>query len=285
MRTSSSINPSLVAQIEHVLSQSIQVSDYSLARIRAAAADLALLHVNATVVTVAGTNGKGSLVCALEQILLASGLNVGAYTSPHLHCLTERIRINARQSNAADWLEFVQKYQKVLSMHQLTFYEVTTLCAIYMLDKRYQCDVVILEVGLGGEFDAVNLWDAAYVGLTNVDLDHTAILGDTIEAILKTKMQVIKSDAQVVTGLTEKFAFWDQHMQSCGATVDYMCEDFWFESTGQQVFQFKSHNMGILQCEILGYRLKAWHWLCSSQGIWCLIANSCQIYCAKHGES
>lgn len=136
----------------------------------------------ARVITVAGTNGKGSTVAALEALLLGAGETVGCYTSPHLRVYNERVRLNGQ--NASDEV-LIRAFEKIEVARQgvtLTYFEFGTLAA-FLVMMEAGVDNMVLEVGLGGRLDAVNTLDADLAIITSVDLDHTAWLGDDRDTI------------------------------------------------------------------------------------------------------
>ena len=130
------------------------------------------------VVIVGGTNGKGSTCMMLETIWRTAGYRVGQYTSPHIHRFNERIRIDGQMVSDGELVHAFETVEAVRGDVPLTFFEFTTLVAMELFaDARL--DVVVLEVGLGGRFDAVNLLYADVAIVTNVAIDHVAFLGDT----------------------------------------------------------------------------------------------------------
>ena len=153
-----------------------------LERVRAVAARLGLERPAARVVTVAGTNGKGSTVAFIESIARAQGLRVAAYTSPHLLRFNERIRIDGREVEDAALVAGFAAVEAARGDVPLTYFEYATLCALWLF-QRAGLDLAVLEVGLGGRLDAVNLVDADAAVITTVDLDHQDWLGHDTEAI------------------------------------------------------------------------------------------------------
>ncbi len=146
----------------------------------------------ATVITVAGTNGKGSCVRTMEALLTAQSLATGAFTSPHLLAFNERIRVNG--VNASDG-EICQAFAAIESARQdisLTYFEFAALAALYIFQQQ-DLDYWLLEVGLGGRLDAVNIVDADLAVITSIDLDHQAWLGDTREAIAGEKAGILRN--------------------------------------------------------------------------------------------
>ncbi|CAM5791176.1 hypothetical protein CCAE64S_02736 [Castellaniella caeni] len=155
--------------------------DLGLERIRTVAQRLDV-RLDCVKITVAGTNGKGSTCAMLESILLDAGYQVGQYTSPHLLRFNERIRVNGVEASDADIVAQLARIEAARGDTTLTYFEMTTLAAL-LIFQAARLDVVVLEVGLGGRLDAVNLIDTDCAILTSVDLDHMAYLGNTREAI------------------------------------------------------------------------------------------------------
>lgn len=155
-------------------------------------------------VHVGGTNGKGSVSTLIASALRADGYRVGLYTSPHLHRFVERIRINGREISereAAQRMGDVRRFIEKSGI-PLTFFEATTLLALEAFTDA-GCDVVVLEVGLGGRFDATNVIRPAVTVITNVAMDHMEYLGDSLALIAKEKAGIIKSRVPVVTSSTD----------------------------------------------------------------------------------
>ncbi|AUX10322.1 dihydropteroate synthase [Halalkaliarchaeum desulfuricum] len=157
-------------------------------------------------VQIAGSNGKGSTARMVESILRAEGKTVGLYTSPHLGDLGEEVRIDGRPMADAAIAEFVSEVRPFLldrspADDPLTFFEVVTAMALWQFD-RADVDVAVLEVGMGGEYDATSAVDPIASCVTNVSLEHTEVLGDTVEEIARTKAAVAPTDAPLVTAAT-----------------------------------------------------------------------------------
>lgn len=182
--------------LENAHQQEIQLG---LDRILEVARRLELLDPEATVITVAGTNGKGSTVTALETIYAVAGYNVACYISPHLIRFNERIRVN--QTNISDealCAAFIAIEAGRSEIH-LTYFEMTTLAALYHF-KQHSLDVIILEVGMGGRLDATNIINADLAIVTTIDLDHQDYLGDTVEAIGYEKAGIFRSKTPCIYG-------------------------------------------------------------------------------------
>ena len=164
-----------------------------LSRVKECAAQLGLLQVEACVITVSGTNGKGSTVAALEAIYIAAGYEVASYTSPHLLQFNERIRINNQPISDTDLCAAFTAISQSSNANQLTYFEMTTLAALWHF-KQLELDVVILEVGLGGRLDATNIIDPNLAIITTVDFDHQEYLGHTQEEIGYEKAGILRPD-------------------------------------------------------------------------------------------
>lgn len=134
------------------------------------------------IVSVAGTNGKGSVCAYLDAILAEAGYRVGCYTSPHISRFNERIRIGGREAGDAEVVAALAAVEAARGEVSLTYFEHTTLAAMWLF-QRQRVDAAVLEVGLGGRLDAVNLFDADCAVVTPVDLDHMDFLGPDREAI------------------------------------------------------------------------------------------------------
>lgn len=175
--------------------------DMGLERVRVVAGRLGLTHPAEQVITVAGTNGKGSTVAFIEAIARASGLRVGAYTSPHVLRYNERIRIDGADIDDASLCEAFSAIDAARQDTSLTYFEAGTLAALWLFE-RAGLDLAILEVGLGGRLDATNLVDADVAVVTTVDIDHQALLGTDRETIGAEKAGILRAGKPCV--LAEK---------------------------------------------------------------------------------
>lgn len=161
-------------------------------------------HKNLKYVHVAGTNGKGSVSTAVSEVLTDAGYKVGLYTSPYVTHFLERIRFCGEPVEESLFAECVEKVKKGVSHLNkagtvITEFEALTAAA-FLCYKALNCDVVVLEVGLGGRLDATNVIDTPLVNvITSLSLDHTAILGDTIEKIAYEKCGIIKENGNVIS--------------------------------------------------------------------------------------
>ncbi|WP_274968928.1 bifunctional folylpolyglutamate synthase/dihydrofolate synthase [Succinimonas amylolytica] len=195
--------PSIEAWQEYLGKVNPNVIKLGLERVRHVAAVLGVDTVgeDVRVVTVAGTNGKGSTAAMLAAILENAGYRTGLYTSPHIRTFNERIVYGGVMASDDDLIEaFEAVYTAMDDDHELTFFEFTTLAALYIFRNRL-CNVLVLEVGLGGRLDAVNILDADIALIPSIGLDHCQILGSTLKEIAYEKAGIIKDHTvAVVTG-------------------------------------------------------------------------------------
>ena len=154
------------------------------------------------VVVIGGTNGKGTSAEFLNNLLLKSNLNVGLYTSPHLFRFNERIRINGYPVSDSEIINAFKEIEKVKKETRLTYFDYATIAAFIIFIKN-PLDVAILEIGLGGKYDPVNLLDADISILTNVELDHQKWLGNTREEIGEEKSAIFRDGKTIILGSKE----------------------------------------------------------------------------------
>lgn len=154
-------------------------------------------------VHVAGTNGKGSTSHMVAAILQEAGYKVGLYTSPHLKDFRERIRINGDVISKQFVIGFIKRNKAFFEANQLSFFEMTVGMAFEYFSKQ-KIDIAVVEVGLGGRLDSTNIITPEVSVITNIGLDHTKFLGDTLELIAAEKGGIIKSEVPVVIGETQK---------------------------------------------------------------------------------
>ena len=153
-------------------------------------------------VHVAGTNGKGSTSHMLASILHEAGLKVGLYTSPHLKDFRERIKINGKEVSKQFVIGFIKRNKSFFETNTLSFFEMTVGMAFEYF-KKEKVDIAVIEVGLGGRLDSTNIITPEVSVITNIGIDHTQFLGNTLEAIAYEKGGVIKSNIPVVIGETQ----------------------------------------------------------------------------------
>lgn len=195
--------------------------------------DLLDIHFDCPVIIVGGTNGKGSTCAMLESILLQAGYRVGLYTSPHLLDFNERARINGEPATDAALIEQFAAVEGKRGEVSLTYFEFTTL-AILNLFAQAQLDAVILEVGLGGRLDAVNVIDADVAIVTSVDIDHTEYLGETREEIGFEKAGIFRPAAAAICGDPVPPKSLVEYAQAIGADLWLFGRDFNYSGDKQQ---------------------------------------------------
>jgi dihydrofolate synthase/folylpolyglutamate synthase len=208
------------------------------------------LHKQSKIITVAGSNGKGSTCFFAEQIALSHNHKVGLYTSPHLTSFNERIRIDG--NNISD-KKLLNAFNIVLkaSLHlktQLSYFEFTTLCALYCF-KETECRLIILEVGLGGRLDATNIIHNHCAIITSISLEHTQWLGNTLSEIAAEKAGIIKQNETVI--LTDNLP------QKCRdiakekrATIYQYNKDFHITTTSNHLLTIKTEEGNTLKISI-----------------------------------
>ncbi len=173
--------------------------DLGLDRIRQVAARLNLLTTDFPLITVAGTNGKGSCVAMLDAIYRAQGYQTGNYTSPHLLRYNERIKLNGKEASDQLIINAFEQIEAARGHISLSYFEFGTLAAM-LIFARKQVDVAILEVGLGGRLDAANLWDASLALISSIDIDHSDWLGNDRELIAIEKSGIMRAQRPVISG-------------------------------------------------------------------------------------
>jgi dihydrofolate synthase/folylpolyglutamate synthase len=154
-------------------------------------------------VHVAGTNGKGSTSHMIASVLQAAGYKVGLYTSPHLKDFRERIRVNGEMISEEEVVMFIEENKKFLEEQSLSFFELTVGLAFDHFARK-QVDIAVIEVGLGGRLDSTNIIDPLVSVITNIGLDHTQFLGETLPEIAFEKGGIIKPEIPVVIGEVHK---------------------------------------------------------------------------------
>ena len=184
-------------------------------------------HEQLKAIHVAGTNGKGSTSHLIAAALQASGLRVGLFTSPHLVSLTERIRINGQPIAETEVAEFIEQNKDFLDEIQPSFFEtMTALAFAYFVRKKV--DIAVVEVGLGGRLDSTNVITPILSVITNIGLDHTEFLGNTLTKIAKEKAGIIKPHIPVVIGEShpQTMNVFLAKAQECGAEIYFadQCE-------------------------------------------------------------
>jgi dihydrofolate synthase/folylpolyglutamate synthase len=183
--------------LAHISSQHEQVIDMGLSRMQDMLQRLDLACPASKVITIAGTNGKGTTATAIEALLLAHGVSVGTTLSPHINRFNERIRISGAQASDAKICAAFAAVEAARKDLPLTYFEFSALAALWCF-KDAAVDVAILEIGLGGRLDAFNVVDADIAVITSIGLDHQEYLGDTREQIGSEKAGILRAGQQQV---------------------------------------------------------------------------------------
>ena len=233
LKTTPTTLPEWLAYCEQLHPKSV---DMGLARVKTVA-DRIGLAFGCPIITVAGTNGKGSSCAMLEAILGEAGYRTGVYTSPHLVDFEERCRVRGEIVNAADLATYFARVESHRAQKDaeisLTYFEFTTLAILQLLADA-KLDVVILEVGLGGRLDAVNILDTDCALITSIDLDHMELLGNTREAIGFEKAGIMRAGKPVVVSDPMPPQSVLDHAAALGADLWRFGEDFNFSGDKQQ---------------------------------------------------
>ena len=206
------------------------------------------LQSNFPIITVAGTNGKGSTCAMLERIYVEAGYRVGCYTSPHLLRYNERVRVSGIEVSDRELCVAFESVEAARGAVALTYFEIGTLAAMWhfihgvghssTLGNTNALDVVILEVGLGGRLDAVNIFDPACAIVTSVDLDHMDFLGDTKELIGYEKAGIYRKDIPAICGDLHAPSSLVQYAHEIGADLRLISTDL------SESFSYTVTNVG-----------------------------------------
>lgn len=187
------------------------------------------LNLACPIITVAGTNGKGSTCAMLESVLRAAGYHTALYTSPHLLRYNERVRLDGRDADDAALCRSFAAVEAARGEIGLTYFEFGTLAALWLFNEA-RPDALILEVGLGGRLDAVNVMDADCAIVTSVDIDHTDYLGDTREAIGHEKAGIFRAGRPALCGDPHPPQSLLEHAAAIGANLQCIGQDFGYDS-------------------------------------------------------
>lgn len=203
--------------------------DLGLSRCRRVAARLAIGKPNYLVISVAGTNGKGSSVEMLGSILTAAGYRVALYTSPHLLRYNERVRIAGKPVDDATLCDAFERVDAARGTTSLTYFEFGTLAALDIF-QRSGIDVAVLEVGLGGRLDAVNMVNADVALITSIDIDHIDWLGASRESIGREKAGICRAERPLVVSDPDTPRSVLTHAEDVGAEAKLLGRDFQYQA-------------------------------------------------------
>lgn len=213
-------------------------------------------HLKFKSIHVAGTNGKGSCSHMLAAILQRAGYRVGLYTSPHLLDFCERIRVDGEPIPQDYVIDFVEEGQKLFESIGASFFEITTAMAFkYFAEKNI--DIAVVEVGLGGRLDSTNIITPIVSLITNISLDHTDLLGSSLEQIAMEKGGIIKKDVPVIIGETtpETHAIFEALAQAANAPIVFAEEHGEVLSSTPRPeggYHYATRHLGEFDCELSG---------------------------------
>ncbi|WP_111895192.1 bifunctional tetrahydrofolate synthase/dihydrofolate synthase [Acinetobacter sp. MB5] len=214
--------------------------DLGLERVIPVAQKLKVTTTSAKVITVAGTNGKGSTTTTIAAILQQAGYKVALYQSPHIYRFNERVKISGLEASDQELIDaFVQVDQARRECGlSLSFFEATTLAA-FLIFQQKQCDVWVLEIGLGGRLDVVNVIEPDVAVITNIGLDHVDWLGDTIEKIAFEKAGIIRPNIPVIFAGQQQLpqAIQDK-AQECNAQLHVLNRDYFYQEQSEDTWLF-----------------------------------------------
>lgn len=206
--------------------------DLGIERVQAVANKMGLLPYPIPVISVSGTNGKGSSVAMLSAIYEAAGYQVGVYTSPHIVCFNERIRLQGLLATDQEIIEAFKTIENLREGIKLTYFEFATLAALWLFANA-NLEVVILEVGLGGRLDAVNLVDADACLITAIGLDHEDWLGNDIAQIALEKAGIMRPGHPCICSDPDVPEALIHFAQSHKVPLKRLNQDFWIEKNAQ----------------------------------------------------
>jgi len=221
-------NSCLADWLDYLSRLHTQEIDLGLERVREVAQRMNLLHPIVPVFTVAGTNGKGSSVAMLVSILNQAGYRVGSYTSPHILRFNERIQINGVSVDDHAIVQAFSQIERNRHQTKLTYFEYATLAALEVF-ARNDLDAMVLEVGMGGRLDAVNIVDADYALITAIDIDHIEWLGNNREDIGFEKAGVLRATQSAVCSDPNPPESLLKHAQTLGTQLKCLNRDFEYE--------------------------------------------------------
>ncbi|MBD1390287.1 bifunctional tetrahydrofolate synthase/dihydrofolate synthase [Neiella sp. HB171785] len=219
--------------------------ELGLERVGQVAKQLSLTHMpHSKVITVAGTNGKGSTCAYIEHCLTNAGYSVGVYSSPHLVDYRERVRLNHQMLTAPQHCQAFAAVEAARDDVSLSYFEFGTLAALWLLQQAAP-DVILLEVGLGGRLDATNIVEPDVAVVTTVDFDHQAFLGDDIEQIGFEKAGIFRASKPAVLGDENLPKSVAQHASAIGANIIAAGVDFELQPSANDSWHYHSGELHI----------------------------------------
>ena len=235
---------SLTEWLDYMQQIHVSAIDMGLSRVLPVAEALGVVQSakdDAYVFTVAGTNGKGSTTAVIAEMCKAAGYKTALYQSPHLSAFNERVRINGEMVSDQTLIEAFSKVEAARLQCELTlsFFEMTTLAALLIFAEA-DCDVWVLEVGLGGRLDVVNIIDPDMAVITNIGIDHVDWLGDNVEDIGREKAGILRNGIPLIYGATEMPASVQQSIDTQQATCYQIGQDFSYRDIDATTWQYSN---------------------------------------------
>ncbi len=216
---------SLDSWLQHIAAVHPREIELGLERSRRVAGHMGLTRPGRHVITVAGTNGKGSCVACLEAILQQSGYRTGTYTSPHIHRFNERFRVDGQCCSDDTLTAALARVESCRGPDSLSYFEFATLAALWIFQQA-EVDVALLEVGLGGRLDAVNIIDPDIAIITSISLDHEDWLGSGLENIGREKAGILRGNIPAILGSSNPPKSILDRAGEIGAQVFMLGKDF-----------------------------------------------------------
>ncbi len=241
----------------------IQDGEYKLDRTRKALEVLGNPHYSLkNIIHIAGTNGKGSTTAFLQNVLNANGFSVNVYTSPHLVKVNERIKIHSQNISDASLMQNTKEVYSILQSHNLenslTYFEAMTVIAFHSFAKN-QADFNIIEVGLGGRFDATNVIANPLLSIiTSISLDHTEYLGTNLEAIAVEKCEIVKQNSNAVMGFQKSesiYKIFEEKSISINAGYQICREIKQFHNNLASTFQSQNATTALKALEMISQKI------------------------------
>ena len=239
----------MVSKTDNLLNEFINLHpkfiDLSLSRLESLLEKLGNPHKNLPLtIHIAGTNGKGSTLSFIKNILKNNNYSVHTYTSPHLEKFSERININNKQVNSSRLLASLKFVKKINKDRPITFFEITTAAA-FVLFSKYKADFLLLETGLGGRLDATNIIPKKFLSIiTSIGIDHEEFLGNTLKKITNEKLGIIKNTNNIIIAKqnkeVENFIFKKLKKMN---SVYYYNKDYKFKKIDKNKFFYQFQNI------------------------------------------
>ena len=244
----------LAAWLQWLEQQHPKAIDLGLERVAQVAARLSLLpqlqkneNPPPTIITVAGTNGKGSFVASLQSLLMAQGKTVACYTSPHILRFNERMQINAEMVNDEKLMAVFETVYYALQGISLSYFEFTTLAALVLFQDA-NIEYCILEVGLGGRLDAVNIITPDWAVITSIGIDHCDYLGDSLDDIAYEKCGILRKETPLICAESSRLEILEQNCKNRKSWV--IGQDFHVQQTKPGLWQYRAEGT-LMNSEVL----------------------------------